>query len=127
MKIAIVGGGSYLWSPGFCRQFINSEHLRDVELWLTDIDSEALDLVAQAAEILNRKQGSPIRIRKTTQLDRAFDGAAFVLVCISTGDLDAMEHDIATVSHRSIAIAAVPKRGRWIRATAPPTVGKFCR
>ena len=118
MKIAIVGGGSYLWSLGFCRQFINSEHLRDVELWLTDIDSEALDLVAQAAEILNRKQGSPIRIRKTTQLDRALDGAAFVLVCISTGDLDAMEHDIAIPEKYGIwhTVGDTVGPGGWARA-----------
>ena len=94
MKVTVIGGGSYQWSLGFCSQFINGHLLSDVQVCLMDTDPLPLDIVFQAAQIMNRSSGSPIGLTKTTELARALAGADFVLVSISTGDLAAMEHDL---------------------------------
>ena len=73
LKIAIIGGGSYLWAFGFIRQFVDSELLKDVHLTLADIDTAALDLIASAGERYNREAGSPVTLEKTTDLDAALD------------------------------------------------------
>lgn len=118
MKITVIGGGSTLWSLGFCRQFVRSEPLQGAEVVLMDIDSRALDLVGRAAEILNQKAGSPITIRKTTDLDTALDGAQFVLVSISTGGLDAMQHDLEIPERYGIwqPVGDTVGPGGWMRA-----------
>ncbi len=95
MKVTIIGGGSYSWSFGFVRQFVGSPHMQDIDLCLMDIDQEALDLVYAASEIYRDKQESTLRLHKTLDVDRALDGADFVLVCISTGGFDTMQHDLA--------------------------------
>jgi len=94
MKVTVIGGGSFLWTFGIIRQFVESEHLRDVTLMLMDIDAEAVALVRRAGQIYNQSKGSPIGIEASTDLAESLDGAEFVIVCISTGGLDAMEHDI---------------------------------
>ena len=85
MKIAIVGAGSLIWTMGFVRQFVNSSCLQKINLVLLDIDTEALSLIERAANIYNDKQGSPINIQATTDVDSALDAAGFVIVSISTG------------------------------------------
>jgi len=118
VKITIIGGGSYLWSLGFCAQFIRSSHLRDVTVCLMDTDAAALDLVGSAADILNRKQGSPVRLERTGDLNAALDGAQFVLVSISTGGLEAMRHDLAIPEKYGIwhTVGDTVGPGGWSRA-----------
>jgi len=118
MKVAIIGGGSYLWAFGFARQFVLSEHLRDVHLALMDIDAEALELVSAAAERVNRAHGAPVRLESTTELDAALRGADFVITCISTGGLDAMRHDLEIPERYGIphTVGDTLGPGGWLRA-----------
>lgn len=118
MKVTIIGGGSYLWAFGFARQFVLSEHLRDVHLVLMDIDPEALGLVAAAAERINRAHGSPVKVETSADLDAALQGADFVVTCISTGGLDAMRHDLETPERYGIphAVGDTLGPGGWLRA-----------
>jgi alpha-galactosidase/6-phospho-beta-glucosidase family protein len=95
MKVAIIGGGSYAWAFGFTRQFVKSDLLSDIELVLMDIDSERLADLKRAGDIFNKANGSPIKLKSTTNLDEALDGASYVIVSISTGGFDAMQHDLA--------------------------------
>ncbi len=94
MKVTIIGGGSYLWTFGVARQFIDCDRFAGLTLTLMDIDADAVELVRSAAEVYNGSHGSPITIESTIDLDSALDGADFVLICISTGDLEAMAYDI---------------------------------
>ena len=118
MRIAVIGGGSYLWSLGFCSQFIGSQCLSDVRVCLMDTDELPLDLVFRAAQIINSRHGSPIGLTKTTELERALDGADFVLVSISTGDHDAMEHDLEVPEKYGIwhTVGDTVGPGGWSRA-----------
>jgi galacturan 1,4-alpha-galacturonidase len=94
LKITIIGGGSYLWTFGFVRQFVKSERMQGAEIVLMDINKEALDLVGAATGLFNKQHGSPIKLTTTTDHDAAFDGADYVLTCISTGALDSMRFDL---------------------------------
>ena len=118
MRIAIIGGGSYLWSPGFCNQFACCEFAHDIELWLTDIDETALGLVGAAAALLSRKHGSSLQINTTPQLDDAIDGAAFVIVSIATGGLEAMARDVRIPERHGIwhTVGDTTGPGGWSRA-----------
>ncbi|MDO8586576.1 MAG: hypothetical protein Q7T82_06005 [Armatimonadota bacterium] len=118
MKVAIIGGGSYLWALGFVRQFVNSKRLRDVQVVLMDIDPEALDLVGKAAELYNRQHGAPIRLDTSTNHDEAFDGADYVLTCISTGGLDSMRFDLEIPEKYGIyhPVGDTVGPGGWMRA-----------
>lgn len=118
MKITVIGGGSFTWSFGFVRQFVDSEHLNDMKLTLCDINPEALDIVSKAATIYNNSHGSPIRIETTTDTDAALERADFVLVSISTGGLEAMRHDIEIPEKYGIwhTVGDTVGPGGWSRA-----------
>lgn len=118
MKIAIVGGGSYLWTRGICSQFIHSEALAGADIRLMDVDSSALDLVHAVIQFGNAARGNPVRIGKTGDLDQALDGADFVIVCISTGGLEAMRHDLEIPERYGIrhTVGDTVGPGGWSRA-----------
>ena len=118
VKVAVIGGGSYLWAFGFARQFVKSVNLNGMNLVLMDIDPDALDITSSAANIHNQAHGSPIRIETTTNLDSALDGANFVIVSISTGGLDAMRHDLEIPEKYGIThtVGDTVGPGGWLRA-----------
>ena len=118
MKATVIGGGSYGWAPGFVRQFIESKHLADLHVTLMDIDPEALALVAKVVDVFKRGGNSLLPVETTTDLDRALDGADFVLVCISTGGLDTMKHDIEIPERYGIwhTVGDTVGPGGWSRA-----------
>ena len=94
LNIAIIGGGSVNWALRFVHQLISSNYLQDMNVTLMDIDPDALDMVFAAAEIHNRNHGGKLHLKKTTDYDRAIDGADYVVVAISTGRLATMTHDV---------------------------------
>ena len=100
------------------RQFIESRHLKDLRVTLMDIDPEALALVAKAVDVFKRAGNSQLAVETTTDLDRALDGADFVLVCISTGGLDTMKHDIEIPEKYGIrhTVGDTVGPGGWSRA-----------
>ncbi len=93
-KITFIGGGSYQWVPVLFRDMAVNPYLEGTRFVLTDIDSARNAEMAAICRIIGRKLGSSIEIEIENDLDRALDGASAVILCISTGGLDAMEHDI---------------------------------
>jgi 6-phospho-beta-glucosidase len=85
MKLTVVGGGS-TYTPelvdGFARL---RDQLPISELVLLDPDSHRLALVGGMAERMFRRQGHPARVRTSTDLDEAVDGAAAVLLQLRVG------------------------------------------
>src|SRR5206468_4210684 len=90
MKVAIIGGGS-AYMPGLAFSFAReSAAFEGAELVLHDIDSDALDLQRRlTAGILRANATAPIDVSATTELDRALDGADFVLTTFRPGGLEA--------------------------------------
>jgi alpha-galactosidase/6-phospho-beta-glucosidase family protein len=93
-KITFIGGGSYQWVPPLFRDIAVNEHLQDIQFVLHDIDPQRSQEMADVCQIVGRKLGSSIAVETEDDLDHAISGADAVILCISTGGLDAMEHDI---------------------------------
>jgi 6-phospho-beta-glucosidase len=85
VKLAVVGGGS-TYTPelvsGLARE---REQLGLRELWLQDVDAERRDVVGGMAKRMLARHGYDGTIEVTGDLDRALDGADFVLVQIRVG------------------------------------------
>lgn len=85
MKVAVVGGGS-TYTPELVDGIARLRHVLPVdELVLTDPDEVRLELVGGVAERIFAKQGHSGRVVRTTDLDRALDGARVVLVQLRVG------------------------------------------
>jgi alpha-galactosidase/6-phospho-beta-glucosidase family protein len=93
-KIAVVGGGNYQWGTKIIQDVALNEDLRGSVLTLHDIDPEALDDLYRWGEKMAGLAGADLAPEKTGDLDEALSGADFVVLCISTGGLDAMTHDL---------------------------------
>ena len=85
MKIAVIGGGS-TYTPELVSGLSRERERIDVqELVLQDIDEERREVVGGLAERMLKRQGFSGRIEITDDLDRAVDGADFVLIQIRVG------------------------------------------
>jgi alpha-galactosidase len=93
-KITFLGGGSYQWVPVLFRDIAVNPHLAEMRFVLHDIHSGRNAEMADVCRIIAGKLGSEVAVETEDDLDRALEGAAAVILCISTGGLDAMEHDI---------------------------------
>jgi 6-phospho-beta-glucosidase len=93
MKVAVVGGGS-TYTPelvdGLARE---DERLEVGDLVLQDIDRERLDVVGRMAGRMLARRGFRGQLEVTDDLDRAVDGADFVLVQIRVGGQEARLRD----------------------------------
>ena len=85
MKLAVIGGGS-TYTPelvsGLSRE---RERIAVDELVLHDVDAERRDVVGGLARRMLERQGYAGRLTVTGELDRALEGADFVLVQIRVG------------------------------------------
>ena len=85
MKIAVVGGGS-TYTPELVSGLSRERDRIDVsELALHDIDRDRRDVVGGMARRMLKRQGFGGTLDVTDDLDRAVDGADFVLVQIRVG------------------------------------------
>jgi 6-phospho-beta-glucosidase len=98
MKVAVVGAGS-TYTPelvsGLARE---QERLAVRQLALMDVDSERLEVVGGLARRMLEREGFAGALELTGNLDRALDGADFVLVQIRVGGQAARLSD-ETVPH----------------------------
>jgi 6-phospho-beta-glucosidase len=93
MKIAVIGGGS-TYTPELVSGLSREREKIDVqELVLQDIDEERREVVGGLAERMLKRQGFAGRLEITDDLDRAVDGADFVLIQIRVGGQEARLSD----------------------------------
>jgi 6-phospho-beta-glucosidase len=89
MKIAVVGAGS-TYTP----ELVSGLSRLDVsEVWLHDIDAERLEVVGGLAERMLDRQGYGGALEATGELDRAVEGADYVLIQIRVGGQEARLRD----------------------------------
>ncbi len=85
MKIAVIGAGS-TYTPELVSGLSRERDRIDVsELVLHDIDAERRDVVGGLAQRMLERQGFDGRLEVTGELERAVDGADFVLIQIRVG------------------------------------------
>jgi 6-phospho-beta-glucosidase len=93
MKITVVGGGS-TYTPELVSGLAGERERLDVtELVLQDIDPERLEVVGGLAGRMLERDGFSGALTLTDDLDRALDGADFVLVQIRVGGQQARLSD----------------------------------
>jgi 6-phospho-beta-glucosidase len=93
LKIAVIGGGS-TYTPELVSGLSRERERIDVrELVLHDIDEERRRIVGGMAERMLAAQGFDGRLEITDDLDRAVDGANFVLIQIRVGGQEARLSD----------------------------------
>jgi alpha-galactosidase len=93
-RICFIGGGSYNWMPKLLADLALTPDLEGAVV-LHDPNQRALEDIAQYGRKAFASVGSRFTIESTTDLDRALDGAEFVVVTITTGGLDSMALDLA--------------------------------
>ena len=85
MKLAVIGGGS-TYTPELVSGLARDRHRIDLrELALHDGDAERLEVVGGLAGRMLERDGFEGRLIETGDLDRALDGASFVLIQIRVG------------------------------------------
>lgn len=94
LKIVLVGGGSYGWTPRLVCSILGNEFLNGSHVVLHDLNPEALDLTYRLALKYQALYGSDTTFAQTTDQAAALDGAHAVVVTISTGGLAAMQSDL---------------------------------
>ena len=93
MKVAVIGGGS-TYTPELVSGLSRERDRVDVrELVLHDIDPERREVVGGMAARMLDRQGFDGRLTVTEDLDRAVDGADFVLIQIRVGGQEARLSD----------------------------------
>ena len=117
-KIVMVGGGSYNWMPVILRDMLTKEELCDAEYWLLDIVQENADLVAAVGNRYAKEWNLGAKFIPTLNPDKAYEGADAVCITISTGGLDAMQHDVKIPERYGIlqTVGDTVGPGGWARS-----------
>lgn len=118
IKVAIVGGGSFNWSPTIIRDTMLTEGLEATEFRLLDLNRQAAETVAALGRKLAADWGLPTAFVPTTDADAALKGADFVVITISTGGLAAMKADLEVPERYGIfqTVGDTVGPGGWSRA-----------
>jgi alpha-galactosidase len=83
-KIVIIGVGSTSFGPAILGDlFSHAEALRGSQVWLVDINAEALDLMTRYAQRLNAEAHEPFELCASTERREALPGAHFVIVSVA--------------------------------------------
>jgi len=93
-RITLVGGGSFNWCPKLIRDVLLTGELEDAEIRLLDPNREAASIIEAVGRRYASEWKLPASFSTTTKPERAFEGADFVIITISTGGLEATAHDI---------------------------------
>lgn len=116
-RIVLVGGGSVTWSPTILNDMMLKEGLGDAEYVLLDLNREAAERIAKFARLLARRRRLGCTFQATTNQKAALEGADSIIITVSTGGLDAMQHDIAIPESYSIyqTVGDTVGPGGWAR------------
>lgn len=94
-RICFVGGGSYQWIPKLILDLADAASLAEAEIVIHDIDPAPIEPMVDLVRHIATVRGVGFTSWGTTDRRVAVAGADYVVVCISTGGLDSMQHDIA--------------------------------
>jgi len=94
-KVTLIGAGSVLWSPKILGDFYIVPDQPVEEICLMDVNPSSLDPIKALTGLMEKKTGRKFRVTVESHLERAAQGADYVVVAISVGGLKAMEKDLA--------------------------------
>ncbi len=102
MRVTIIGGGSYQWTPELLADLCNVPALHGAEVVLEDIDPAPLPKMAALGAKVSEALSAGITLSTTTDQRAALEGADFVVVTISTGGFDSMALDLDVPARHGI-------------------------
>ena len=94
MKIAIIGAGSVGFTRTLVRDIMCVPELQDIEIALTDINEQNLDMVKEILERMISSNNLPTRISATMDRRTALTGARYVINLTRIGGLEAFADDV---------------------------------
>lgn len=94
IKIVMVGGGSVNWSPTLINDLVLTSGLQNAQFTILDVNEEAGNKMVQFGRMLVKSRDLACDFYYTGSRKEAFTNADYVIITISTGDLDAMEYDL---------------------------------
>lgn len=94
LKIVMVGGGSYNWCPRLLSDLVQTPELEGSEVHLLDIVPKYAEDIKAAFDRICKDNDKDVTFVVSKSEEDAFTDADFVLITISTGGLDMMEHDL---------------------------------
>lgn len=117
-RIVMVGGGSVNWSPKLLIDLMFVPGLECAHYEILDIDRAAGEKIVQFGQKLKETKGLECTFHYTDSHREAFTDADFVIITISTGDLEAMQYDIAIPEayHIYHTVGDTVGPGGWARA-----------
>ncbi len=117
-KIAMVGGGSYNWSPRLLSDLMRTPEMDGSHIVLLDPNFKAAEEIAAAARTMATGLGVHYTFETTANEEVAFGGADFCLITISTGGFDSMSYDLAIPEKYGIyhTVGDSVGPGGWSRA-----------
>lgn len=117
MKIAMIGGGSYTWSPKLICDLLQEECLEGSEVVIEDINRTAAEDIKALAERLAKDNHKNFHFSATNREEEAFCGADVILITISTGALETMRPDVELPEKYGIyqAVGDTVGPGGWSR------------
>ena len=92
LKIVLIGGGSFSWTPTLAGDLFLRESLRGSHLSLVDINQESAEKMNRYCQLMNNQLDAGWIIT-TDPLEDALKDADVVCASISTGGLEAMHKD----------------------------------
>lgn len=93
-KIVIIGAGSVSFGPSILGDlFSYADRLRGSDVWLVDLNPNALDVTAQVAARLNEACGMPFILHASTDRNEALPNANFVIVSVAVDRLATWQLD----------------------------------
>ncbi len=93
-KIAIIGAGSIGFTKKLVSDILCVKEFAEIEIALTDINQNNLDMSRQIIERLIAVNKLPTKITATTDRRKALEGARYVMNCVRVGGLEAFADDI---------------------------------
>ncbi|SFL48571.1 alpha-glucosidase/alpha-galactosidase [Salibacterium qingdaonense] len=93
-KVAFIGAGSIGFTRSLLRDILSVRHFNDIDISFTDIDSGHLEKVTKLCQRDIDNNGLTISIQSTTNRREALKDAAYVIVMVRVGGLEAFQTDI---------------------------------
>jgi alpha-galactosidase len=97
MKLVVIGIGSVIFGVNLLRDLFRTPEFRGAELWLVDIDPEALRRMTRLAARLNEAAGWDVTVESTRDRREALPAADFVVTATAVDRIRTwrIDHDLA--------------------------------
>ncbi|MDZ4087757.1 MAG: alpha-glucosidase/alpha-galactosidase [Tabrizicola sp.] len=94
-KLCIIGAGSVGFTRKLCSDILKVPEFEGIEIALTDISQQNLDMIAQILRKMIEVSGLKTKVTATTDRRRALDGAKYIMNTVRIGGVEAFATDIS--------------------------------